>query len=192
MRVLFVDETPARTSPLRERLRAEGCSLIDGAAGAGDPLAQLGARAAVAPDCVVVHVTAPSSGLLERLRRVMEESPRAIAVFADDASIDAIREATRAGASACVVDATSARRLRPIVEAAAARFAELHALRRELASARTSLAQRKRIERAKGLLMEKRGISEAEAFRRMRELAMDQKRTLADVADQLLAMADLL
>jgi response regulator NasT len=94
--------------------------------------------------------------------------------------------------SAYVVGGLSAERVRPVLEVAIARFKEFEALRRELEDARSSLADRKLIERAKGILMKHRGMAEEEAFRTLRKMAMDRKMRLAAVAREVVAAAELL
>jgi response regulator NasT len=113
-------------------------------------------------------------------------------MFTHDGDADKIREATRAGVSAYVVDGMSAQRIGPIIDAAIARFEQFHALKREFDEIEEKLADRKVIERAKGLLMKSRGLTEDEAFRALRKQAMQSNARLGDVARQLVAVAGLL
>lgn len=98
----------------------------------------------------------------------------------------------RAGVSAYVVDELRSRAVRPIVEVAIARFEQHQALRSALEEARLDLEERKLVERAKGILMQRRGVGEEEAYRMLRKAAMDRQTKLAEVARHLIAMADLL
>jgi response regulator NasT len=98
----------------------------------------------------------------------------------------------QAGVSAYVVDGIQPHRVRPIVEAAIARFEKFRALEDELQRTRAELADRKVIEKAKGLIMRQRGVSEDEAYRAMRKVAMRSNRRLADVAEGIVAAAELL
>ncbi|MBI3496773.1 MAG: ANTAR domain-containing protein, partial [Proteobacteria bacterium] len=103
-----------------------------------------------------------------------------------------MRAALEAGVSAYVVDGLSVERVRPIVEVALARFEQWQALRRELDQAQTNLAERKLIERAKGIVMKQRRCTEDEAYALLRKLAMDRNQRLAQVAESVITMAELL
>jgi response regulator NasT len=103
-----------------------------------------------------------------------------------------IREATRAGVSAYVVDGLDPARVKSIIDVACARFEEFQRLRAALAEANLRLAERKVVERAKGVLMKARGLSEDEAYRALRRMAMDRNRRLAEVAQALVDAAELL
>jgi response regulator NasT len=123
---------------------------------------------------------------------VTRDDPRPIVMFTQDREGAMIREALKAGVSAYVVDGLSAERIRPIMDVAVARFEQSQALRKELEEARASLAERKVIERAKGIVMKQRACSEEEAYRLLRRAAMDGNKRLAEVAEQLIAMSRLL
>jgi two-component system, response regulator / RNA-binding antiterminator len=98
----------------------------------------------------------------------------------------------QAGVSAYIIDGLNVNRVKPIVDVAIARFREFQALREELQKTKATLSERKTIERAKGLLMRERGIGEEEAYAALRKLAMDRQQRLVDVAETLLAFADIL
>jgi response regulator NasT len=146
----------------------------------------------LAPDVIVIDTESPTRDALEHLVVVSQSSPRPIVMFASDGGNDAIRRAVRAGVSAYVVDGLDAARVDSIVAVACARFDEFQRLKTELADANLKLAERKQVERAKGLLMEQRGISEDEAFHALRRLAMTRKVRLGEAAQQLIDAAELL
>ena len=98
----------------------------------------------------------------------------------------------QAGVSAYIIDGMNPRRVKPIIDVAVARFREFQALRDELKKTKATLSERKLIERAKGLLMRERSIGEDEAYAALRKLAMDRQQRLVDVAEALLAFADVL
>ena len=123
---------------------------------------------------------------------VSQSSPRPIVMFASDAGGGAIRDAVRAGVSAYVVDGMDSGRVNSIVEVACARFEEFQRLKIELAEANLKLSERKLVERAKGLLMQSRGLSEDDAYHALRKLAMARKQRLGDVAQQVIDTAELL
>lgn len=193
MRVLVIDELAEdleeRAETLREGLERAGHEVV---ASLSSPLELLRAVERLRPDVIVIDTESPTRDVLEHLVIVTESSPRPIVMFASDSGGDAIREAVRAGVSAYVVDGLDAGRVNTIVEVACARFDELQRLKVELADANLKLSERKLVERAKGLLMQSRGISEDQAYHALRKLAMSKKQRLGDIAQQLIDSAELL
>jgi two-component system, response regulator / RNA-binding antiterminator len=189
MRVLVVDESETRGELLRAALRREGYEV---AAPLHSPLALLETIERLRPDVIVVDVDSPSRDVLEHLVMVTQHTPRPIVMFSADGAPDAIREATRAGVSAYVVDGMDRKSIKAIVDAACARFEEFQALRGRLAEAHLKLAERKLVERAKGLLMRQRRIDEDAAYSALRKMAMDRSLKLSDVAQRVIDAADLL
>ena len=193
MRVLVIDELAEdleeRAEILREGLERAGHEVV---ASLSSPLELLRAVERLRPDVIVIDTESPTRDVLEHLVMVSQSSPRPIVMFASDSGGEAIREAVRAGVSAYVVDGLDAGRVNSIVEVACARFDELQRLKVELADANLKLSERKLVERAKGLLMQSRGISEDQAYHALRKLAMSKKQRLGDVAQQLIDSAELL
>jgi len=189
MRVLVVDESEERTALLGEALVSAGHEV---AASLTSPLELLRAVENLKPDVIVIDTESPTRDVLEHLVIVSQSSPRPIVMFATDSGGEAIREAVRAGVSAYVVDGLDAARVNTIVAVACARFEEFQRLKIELAEANLKLSERKLVERAKGLLMRSRGLSEEDAYHALRKLAMSKKMRLGDVAQQVLDAADLL
>ena len=113
-------------------------------------------------------------------------------MFTDDGAQASIANAFSAGVTTYIVEGLQPERVRSILDVARARFAAEQALRDELEKTRGELAARKTIERAKGLLMESRKITEQEAFALMRSLAMDKQTSLLAIAEQVLAARELL
>ena len=189
LRVILVDDEPARSALLAEALTAQGFAVVAVlGTGAGLP----GRMAELAADVIIVDIESPDRDILEDMRRVTLEQVRPVVMFSQDGHSDTIRAAIEAGVSAYVVDGLKPERVRPVVDAAIARFSQFQDLRSELNQARASLAERKLVERAKGILMRRRGCDEDEAYRAMRKMAMDQKLRLADVAARIIDAADLL
>ncbi len=120
------------------------------------------------------------------------EAPRPIVMFTNDEDTRHVKDALAAGVTAYIVAGLAPQRIRPILEVALARFAHEQALRTELAQARTALHERKTIDRAKGLLMQRQGLTEQQAYERLRRAAMDRGLRLAEVAQRMLDAADLL
>lgn len=189
MRVLVVDESPERADILREGLRRAGYEV---SASLSSPVALLSAIEQLAPDVIVIDTESPSRDVLEHLVVLTQHTPRPVVMFASDGAPQTIREAVRAGVSAYVVDGMDPNRIRGIIEVAVARFEDFQRLREELAEANLKLAERKLVERAKGLLMKSRCLDEEAAYRLLRKFAMDRKLRLGEVARQLIDAADLL
>ena len=189
LRVLLLDERADRARDLASTLEEAGCQVVAQLIGAVDLHATL---RAVQPDVVIVDMDSPDRDTLEDMQRITSEQPRPIVMFVDETDSESIRSAVRAGVAAYVVKGASPERIRPVLEVACARFEEFQALKSELARAQSTLADRKLIERAKGILMQKRGLSEEIAFQMLRKMAMNQGVRLAEVARHVLAAAEIL
>ena len=144
------------------------------------------------PDLVIVDAESEARDALEHVVMATREAPRPIVLFTNDSDTSHVRDAVAAGVTAYIVAGLEAARIRPILDVALARFEHEQALRAELDSARTELKQRKTIERAKGLLMQRQGLSEPEAYARLRKTAMDKGLRLHEVAQRMLDVIDLL
>jgi two-component system, response regulator / RNA-binding antiterminator len=144
------------------------------------------------PDLVLVDVANPSRDVLEELTLASGPLERPVAMFVDRSDTGLTQAAIEAGVSAYVVDGLRADRIKPILDAAIARFHMFQKMRAELAATKAALEERKIIDRAKGLLMRARGIGEDEAYALLRKTAMDQGRRIADLAQALVTAADLL
>jgi response regulator NasT len=186
---MIIDEKVERSVMLEEALRAASCQVVARLILPVDLQDQVN-RAQ--PDVVIIDMECSDRDVLENMSALNRDQPRPIVMFVDRSDSASIRAAVQAGVSAYVVGGLSAERVRPVLEVAIARFKEFEALRRELEDARSSLADRKLIERAKGILMKHRGMAEEEAFRTLRKMAMDRKMRLAAVAREVVAAAELL
>jgi len=144
------------------------------------------------PDVVLVDIANPSRDMLEELTLASSPLERPVAMFVDRADSNMMKAAIEAGVSAYVVDGLRADRIKPIMEAAVARFHMFHRMRAELSATKRALEERKVIDRAKGLLMKARGIDEDAAYALLRKTAMDQGRKVVDVAQALVTAAGLL
>ena len=185
---MLVDDSHEETSPLKEGLLEAGYDVVDTAHTAAALLERV---AALQPDVIIIDTDSPTRDTLEQLSFVTREHPRPIVLFTDDRANATIQAALRAGVSAYVVAGMQPERLQPILDVALARFGQERALRDELKDAQDRLAERKIIERAKGLLMEQKRVSENDAFQMMRKLAMDRSRRLVDIAQQIIDIAEL-
>ena len=137
-------------------------------------------------------IDSPDRDTLESLRTAQASQPRPMVMFTQDDDGASIRRAVQAGVTAYIVDGLETRRVRPIVDAAMAQFTQYRALEDELQRALTKLSERKVIERAKGIVMKQQGISEPDAFAAMRSLAMRKNKKLVEIAEGVIAAAELL
>lgn len=189
MRVLVVEESAERAETLRAALREAGYEVSVSLA---SPLALLKTIEDVQPDVIVIDTESPSRDVLEHLVVVSRETPRPVVMFTSDDAPEKIRAAVRAGVSAYVVDGLEREKIKPIVDAAVARFEQMQMLRTQLAEANSKLAERKLVERAKGLIMKTRGLDEEAAYAALRKMAMDRNLKLGEVAQRVVDAADLL
>jgi two-component system, response regulator / RNA-binding antiterminator len=189
LRVLLIDDGAHRVGQIQDELVQHGHEVV---AVVSSALAVHDSVLALAPDVVIVDSESPSRDTLEHLAAMSSTSPRPVVVFSEDAAREPMQQALRAGVSAYVVAGLQPQRLLPVLQVAIARFAQDQALRQQLCEARDALSARKRVERAKGILMRSRGIDEDEAYRQLRRLAMDRGQRLEQVAEQVIAAADLL
>ncbi|MFM7344694.1 MAG: ANTAR domain-containing response regulator [Tagaea sp.] len=187
--ILLVDSDVSRAALVREALDGSGYRIV-AILGRGEDLLEGIARHK--PGLVIVDIDSPDRDTLDSMRAVTEEGARPVVMFVDETDEEATREAIRAGVSAYIVDGLAPKRVKPILDVAVARFREHRRLTEERDAARADLEARKTIERAKGILMESRGLSEDAAYKTLRKLAMDRKQRLVDVARDTIAFADLL
>lgn len=174
--------------------------IVDGLREAGDheitvigDVSSLARRlTALAPDVVLIDLESPDRDVLDALTLATGPVERPVAMFVDRSDDALMRAAIEAGVSAYVVGGLSRERVLPVMQAAIARFHVVARLRAELAATKAALEERKLVDRAKGMLMKAKGISEEEAYSALRRTAMAQGRKVVDVAQALITAADLL
>jgi response regulator NasT len=189
MRILLVDQNVTRASILEEGLREAGHSQVVVVRDMQNLLKQI---VAVDPDVIFIDLENPNRDVLEQMFQVSRCVPRPIAMLVDRSDPDMIKAAVEAGVSAYVVDGLKKERVQGILELAVSRYRIFSALRSELEHARQVLEERKVIERAKGILMKERGLTEDAAYALMRKAAMDDNKRLADIARAVVTAAGLL
>lgn len=189
MRIAIIDESGPRASVLEEGLRESGFDDIIVVAPVGAFVAKL---ERIAPDVVLMDLGSPSRDSLEDMLAVSRSLARPIAMFVDRSDDAMAGAAIDAGISAYVVDGLRKERVKPILELAIRRFNAFAALREERDQAVQALAHRKTIDRAKAILMNSRGLNEAESYALLRSTAMSQSRKIVDVADALITAHELL
>lgn len=189
LKALLVNGDPERGELLRQSLQALGHEVV--AAVATDANLLTGVEAHH-PDVLVIHCDRPGDALLSRLRELLLQCPMPVVLFTGENNQEVIYRAVRAGVSAYVVDGLTANRVGSVLDVAVARFSETERLRRELADTRANLVERKAVERAKGILMKQRGFDEPQAYHALRKMAMDRNLRIGEVAENVIAVADLL
>lgn len=189
MRIAIVDESELRAAVVEEGLRDAGFSDIIRLKPCGGFVAEI---EKLAPDVVIIDLGTPSRDSLEEMLSVSRALARPIAMFVDQSDDAMIGAAIDAGVSAYVVDGLRKERVKPILDLAIRRFNAFAKLKSELSDARSELAERKLIDRAKLMLMKSKGLSEADAYALLRTAAMQQSRKIAEVADALITATALL
>jgi len=178
-----------RSRSLRIGLLQNGCNIVavlPADVFLPERLAQIG------PDMIIVDAESQARDTLEHVVMATRDARRPIVLFTEDNDTTHVRDAIAAGVTAYVVAGLAPDRVRPVLDVALARFQHEESMRRELADARSQLTERKTIDRAKGLLMQRQGLSEDEAYARLRKTAMDKGLKVAEVAQRILDVADLL
>ncbi|RAI44659.1 ANTAR domain-containing response regulator [Rhodoplanes roseus] len=186
--VAVVDADRARAAIVEEGLRAAGIPRVAIVPDSPDLLDRL---VALAPDVVVIALDSPSRDVLEQMFRVSRVVERPVAVFVDRSDAATMQAAIDAGVSAYVVDGLKPERVRAIVDMAVMRFNAYSRMRRELEDAKTALADRKTIDKAKGLLMARKGLSEEDAYALLRRTAMNEKKRMVEIAQAIITAAEL-
>lgn len=189
MRIVIVDDSGARASVLEEGLREAGYDDIHFVPPRGAFVARI---ERMAPDVVLMDLGSPSRDTLEEMLLVSRALAKPIAMFVDQSDDSMIGAAIDAGVSAYVVDGLRKDRVKPILELAVRRFTAFSRMQSELDEARTALANRKTIDKAKAILMAQRGLNEPDAYALLRSTAMNQGRRLVDVAEALVTASSLL
>lgn len=187
--VLVLDENAARAAIIEAGLREANFQRVTVLTTSLGLIEQV---YRIDPDVILIDLENPSRDMLEQMFQVSRVAKRPIAMFVDQSDKRTIEEAIEAGVSAYVVDGLKKERVQSVLEMAMARFNAFEKMETELRAAKSALEDRKVIERAKGILMQKRGISEDDAYAHLRRTAMRQNKKLVDVAASLISAADLL
>lgn len=187
--ILVIDENRLRASVIEDGLRDAGyahLTIVHDVAGIARRIAE------IAPDVIIIDLENPKRDMLEAMFQLSRAVKRPIAMFVDRSDQAAIEAAVEAGVSAYVVDGLKRERVKPILDMAISRFNAFARMARELDEARSELESRKLVDRAKGILMTTRGLSEAQAYALLRKTAMNQNRKMSEIAESLITAAGLL
>lgn len=189
LHILVIDPNRMRASVIEEGLREAG---HDDVAILTDMTNLMRSVVDADPDVIIMDLENPNRDVLEHALQVSRAARRPIAMFVDRTDAAATEAAIDAGVSAYVVDGLKKERVKPILDMAIKRFSVIERMRQEIEAAKTELSERKQIDRAKGLLMRTRGLSEEQAYQLLRKTAMNQGRKIAQVAESLIMAAGLL
>lgn len=189
LRVLLIDDDAERAKLVEEGLA--GSAVVHHASRVHGRIL-LDLIAEIQPDVIIMDCESPDRDTIESLRSVVLHNPKPIVMFVEEEGSDRMAEAIEAGVSAYVIDGLKPKRVRPLIDIAIKRFQVMDGLRVELRKTRDDLAARKVIERAKGLLMARQGLSEEEAFAAMRTMSQQRGKPLREIAENVIAILHLL
>lgn len=192
LRVLLADAGQRRSPVIRLELIRLRCQLVDVLDLVAEPDALASALRRMAPELLLIDCEQPTPALLAQLADAQAQQPRAVLLVAEQMTAEQMRAALQAGASALQLAGLPPQRLGALLQLALARFEHDQALQRDLRQTQTQLAERKLVERARGILMREQGLDEEAAFQRLRHLAMTGGQTLASVATRLIDADQLL
>ena len=187
--ILIIDENRLSASVIEAGLRQAGyddLTIVHDVSGIGKKIEDID------PDVIIIGLENSNRDMLENMFQLSRAMKRPIAMFVDRSDKASIEAAVEAGVSAYVVDGLKQERVKPIVDMAISRFNAFSRVTRELEEARTELENRKLVDRAKGILMTTRALSEAEAYALLRKTAMNQNRKISEIAQSLITAAGLL
>ena len=188
MKLILVAEQPGQNEDYIEAAGKAGWQLVCEAGYAQTPAAVTKLNA----DAVVLIARRVNEAVLQTVRVFNSAHPLPVVLYTEDSLQQSIRDAVNAGVSAYVVDCRDASRIGTHLDLAVIRFAESQQLKQELHKVKTSLAERNTVDKAKGIIMRQRNISEDAAYKMLRKLAMDRNRRIGEVAGEVIAAAEVL
>ena len=189
LRVLLIDEDPERARQVEEGLMSNAV-VHTTIQTHGRVLLELISK--ISPDVIIMDCNSPDRDTIESLRLVAQSNPKPIVMFVEEEGGDRMQDAIDAGVSAYVIDGLKPKRVQPLIDTAIARFRHMDNLRNELKKTKEDLAARKKIERAKGLLMQHHGMTEDQAFSSMRTMSQQQGKPLKEIAESVLTILGML
>jgi response regulator NasT len=188
-KIAIVDESPIRAAILEEGLREAGYTDVVRIEEMQSLLSRI---YALDPDVILIDLENPSRDILEQMFQVSRAVRRPVAMFVDQSDAASIQASVDAGVSAYIVDGLKKERLKPILDLCISRFNAFAKLQDELDRAKSALEDRKVIERAKGILMKLKGLTEDEAYVLLRSTAMREKKKIGEIAQSILTASELL
>jgi response regulator NasT len=188
-KIVIVDESPIRAAILEEGLREAGYTSVVRISEMQSLLARI---YALDPDIIVIDLENPSRDILEQMFQVSRAVRRPIAMFVDQSDAASIQASVDAGVSAYIVDGLKKERIKPILDLCVSRFNAFARLQDELDRTKSALEERKVIDRAKGILMKLKGLTEEEAYVLMRSTAMREKKKISEIAQSIITASEML
>ena len=188
-KIVIVDESPIRAAILEEGLREAGFTQVVHISEMQSLLARI---YAVDPDIILIDLENPSRDVLEAMFQVSRAVKRPIAMFVDQSDSASIQASVEAGVSAYIVDGLTKERIKPILDLCVSRFNAFAKLQEELERTKSQLEDRKIIERAKGILMKVKGLTEDEAYVLLRSTAMREKKKIGEIAQSIITASEML
>lgn len=188
-KIVIVDESPIRAAILKEGLRDAGFTSVEHISEMHNLLARI---YAIDPDVILIDLENPSRDVLEQMFQVSRAVRRPIAMFVDQSDAASIQQSVEAGVSAYIVDGLKKERIKPILDLCISRFNAFSKLQDELDRTKSALEDRKILDRAKGLLMKAKGLTEEEAYVLIRSTAMGEKKKIGEIAQSIITAAELL
>jgi len=189
LHILLVDQNVMRASILEEGLKEAGYVNVTVVRDMQNLLRRI---VDADPDVIFIDLENPNRDVLEQMFQVSRCVRRPVAMFVDRSDTDMIKAAVEAGVGAYIVDGLKKERVKAILDMAVSRFQAFSELREELEQARRALNERKVVERAKGILMKERGLSEETAYDLMRKAAMNEGKRVVEIAQAVVTAAGLL
>lgn len=183
LRILVADDESIRVMTLTAQLEAMGHQVI-GEAATGEQAVELARE--LKPDLAIMDIKMPGMDGIEAARAITKERPLPVLLMTAFGERELAERAAEAGIFAYLMKPVSEEELLPSMILAQARFKEFELLRKEVDSLREALETRKRVERAKGILMERLNLTEEEAFRRMQRRSQNENKKLGDVAEAII------
>jgi response regulator NasT len=187
LKILLVDSDPERARKLERTLAGAGFSNVARMGGGPDLVA---AVRRIVPDLVIIDMALPDRDALEGVRALSSSAPRPIVMFSDKEDPAFVEDAIAAGVCSYNLSGVSDREMKAIVASAVAHFRRYARVETELAAATAQLEERRIVERAKALLMAERKVTEPQAYRWLRNKAMNENRRIAQVAAELIKEQD--
>jgi response regulator NasT len=188
LNIVIVDDSPVRAAILEEGLREAGYVNVVRIEGTTKLLARI---YALDPDVILIDLENPSRDVLEQMFQVSRIVKRPVAMFVDQADSASIQASVDAGVSAYIVDGLKKERIKSILDLCISRFNAFDRLQTELEQTKSALEERKVIDRAKGILMKAKNLSEEQAYALLRKTAMNENRKIAEVAQSVVTAAEL-
>src|ERR1700744_3048240 len=188
-KIVIVDESPLRAAILEEGLREAG---FTGVVHISEMQSLLSKIYAQDPDIILIDLENPSRDVLEQMFQVSRAVRRPIAMFVDQSDAASIQASVDAGLSAYIVDGLKKERIKPILDLCVSRFNAFSKLQDDLDRTKNALEERKVIDRAKGILMKLKGLTEDEAYVLLRSTAMREKKKISEIAQSILTASELL